>query len=86
MPFLTAPVLPAGTLSSRPQPRLPTVDGLLLRPFEVGDVAAVHAVFQDPVMHQWHVRAAESLEEVGGVGGGVAGAVVGGEECSVGGC
>ncbi|MFM9448029.1 GNAT family N-acetyltransferase [Streptomyces acidiscabies] len=65
MPFLTAPVLPAGTLSSRPQPRLPTTDGLLLRPFEAGDVPAVHAVFQDPVIHRWHLRAARSLEEAG---------------------
>ncbi|MCL8012427.1 GNAT family N-acetyltransferase [Streptomyces sp. AS02] len=66
MPFLTSPVLPAGTLARLPQPTLPTGDGLLLRPWRAEDAPAVHAAFQDPVMHQWHVRAADSVEEVGG--------------------
>ncbi|MET9991867.1 GNAT family N-acetyltransferase [Streptomyces mutabilis] len=66
MPYLTSPVLPAGTLSRTPQPTLPTGDGLLLRPWRAEDAPAVHAAFQDPVMHQWHVRAAHSEEEVRG--------------------
>ncbi|MFD8902099.1 GNAT family N-acetyltransferase [Streptomyces ardesiacus] len=66
MPYLTRPVLPAGTLSRTPQPTLPTGDGLLLRPWRTGDAPAVHAAFQDPVMHQWHIRAADSEEEVRG--------------------
>ena len=66
MPYTAAPVLPAGTLSGAPQPELRTGDGLLLRPWRAGDAPAVHAAFQDPVMHQWHIRAADSEEEVAG--------------------
>ncbi|WP_328882775.1 GNAT family N-acetyltransferase [Streptomyces sp. NBC_00299] len=66
MPFLTSPVLPAGTLARIPQPTLRTGDGLLLRPWRADDAPAVHAAFQDPVMHQWHARAADSVAEVCG--------------------
>ncbi|MFF7951164.1 GNAT family N-acetyltransferase [Streptomyces griseorubiginosus] len=66
MPYLTAPVLLPGTLSATLQPTLPTDDGLLLRPWLPADAPAVHAAFQDPAMHQWHARAADSVEEVGG--------------------
>ncbi|MEU5141613.1 GNAT family N-acetyltransferase [Streptomyces sp. NPDC021139] len=66
MPYLTRPVLAAGTLSRTPQPTLPTGDGLVLRPWRTEDAPAVHTAFQDPVMHQWHVRAADSEEEVRG--------------------
>ncbi|MFF7279976.1 GNAT family N-acetyltransferase [Streptomyces griseorubiginosus] len=66
MPYLTEPVLPPGTLSGITQPTLPTDDGLLLRPWRFEDAPAVHAAFQDPAMHQWHARAADSVGEVGG--------------------
>lgn len=66
MPYLTEPVLPPGTLSGITQPTLPTDEGLLLRPWRFEDAPAVHAAFQDPVMHQWHARAADSVGEVGG--------------------
>ncbi|WML79516.1 GNAT family N-acetyltransferase [Streptomyces sp. VNUA74] len=66
MPYLTQPVLAAGTLSGTPQPTLATGDGLLLRPWRDEDAPAVHAAFQDPVMHQWHIRAADSEDEVRG--------------------
>ncbi|WUB65876.1 GNAT family N-acetyltransferase [Streptomyces sp. NBC_00582] len=66
MPFTAGFVLPAGTLSGSPQPVLATGDGLVLRPWRAGDAPVVHAVFQDPLMHQWHIRSAESLEEVAG--------------------
>ncbi|MEU4145360.1 GNAT family N-acetyltransferase [Streptomyces parvulus] len=66
MPYLTHPVLAAGTFSGTPQPTLSTGDGLLLRPWRDEDAPAVHAAFQDPVMHQWHIRAAESEDEVRG--------------------
>lgn len=66
MPDLTSPVVPAGTLAGAPQPTLPTGDGLLLRPWRAEDAPAVHEIFQDPVLHQWHVRAAESVAEAGG--------------------
>lgn len=66
MPYLTSAVLPAGTLAQHPQPTLPTGDGLLLRPWAAEDAPAVYEAFQDPVMHQWHIRAADSEEEVRG--------------------
>ncbi len=66
MPHLIRPVLAEGTLRARPQPTIPTGDGLVLRPWRAEDAPAVHAAFQDPVMHQWHARAADSEEEVRG--------------------
>ncbi|MGW1004656.1 GNAT family N-acetyltransferase [Streptomyces sp. NPDC002520] len=63
MPYLTEPVLAAGTLARNPQPVLPTGDGLVLRPWRAEDAPAVHAAFQDPVLHQWHLRGCESEEE-----------------------
>jgi RimJ/RimL family protein N-acetyltransferase len=66
MPYLTRPVLAAGTLSRTPQPTLPTGDGLVLRPWRTEDAPAVHTAFQDPVLRHWHVRAADSEEEVRG--------------------
>ncbi|MFI9806963.1 GNAT family N-acetyltransferase [Streptomyces sp. NPDC052301] len=66
MPFLTDPVLLPGALARTPQPTLPTGDGLLLRPWRAEDAPAVHAAFQDPLMHQWHLRSTDSVEEVAG--------------------
>ncbi|MGW3207971.1 GNAT family N-acetyltransferase [Streptomyces sp. NPDC001135] len=66
MPFLTSPVLTSGSLARIPQPTLATGDGLLLRPWRAGDAPAVYAAMQDPVMQQWHIRAADSVEEVAG--------------------
>ncbi|MEU2286884.1 GNAT family N-acetyltransferase [Streptomyces sp. NPDC013178] len=66
MPYLTRPVLPAGSLSRAPQPVLAAGDDLVLRPWRAEDAPAVHAAFQDPLMHQWHTRAADSEEEVAG--------------------
>ncbi|MCT9081231.1 GNAT family N-acetyltransferase [Streptomyces fulvoviolaceus] len=66
MPYLTSPVLPAGTLARIPQPVLPTGDGLVLRPWRAEDAPAVHAAFQDPLMHQWHMRTSDSVTEVAG--------------------
>ncbi|MGW1914388.1 GNAT family N-acetyltransferase [Streptomyces sp. NPDC002076] len=66
MPYLNSPVVPAGTLARVPQPSLPTGDGLLLRPWQARDAPAVYAAFQDPLMHQWHIRSADSEEEVAG--------------------
>ncbi|MEU1056049.1 GNAT family N-acetyltransferase [Streptomyces sp. NPDC005876] len=66
MPYLTRPVLSAGTLSRVPQPTVPTGDGLVLRPWRDDDAPAVHDAFQDPAMHQWHIRTADSVSEVRG--------------------
>ncbi|MPY64739.1 GNAT family N-acetyltransferase, partial [Streptomyces spongiae] len=66
MPYLNSAVLSAGTLAQHPQPTIPADNGLLLRPWTSEDVPAVYQAFQDPVMHQWHVRAADSEDEVRG--------------------
>ncbi|MFI0166061.1 GNAT family N-acetyltransferase [Streptomyces sp. NPDC017095] len=66
MPYLTRPVLASGALARVPQPALPTGDGLVLRPWRAGDAPAVYAAFQDPAMHQWHLRACDSEEEAAG--------------------
>lgn len=66
MPYLTQAVLPAGTLSRTPQPTLPAGDGLILRPWRAEDAPAVFDAFQDPAIHQWHSRAADSEDEVRG--------------------
>jgi len=66
MPYTTDPVLPPGSLSRIPQPILLTGDGLLLRPWRGRDVTAVHEAFQDPLMHQWHIRRSDSEAEVAG--------------------
>ncbi|MFJ9590242.1 GNAT family N-acetyltransferase [Streptomyces acidicola] len=66
MPYLNSAVLSAGALARHSQPTIPTADGLLLRPWAAKDAPAVYEAFQDPVIRQWHVRAADSLDEVGG--------------------
>ncbi|WP_320778730.1 GNAT family N-acetyltransferase [Streptomyces sp. CRN 30] len=66
MPYLTKPVLAAGALARTAQPVLPTGDGLVLRPWREGDAPDVFEAFQDPVMHQWHIRTADSVAEVRG--------------------
>ncbi|ANP54034.1 RimJ/RimL family protein N-acetyltransferase [Streptomyces griseochromogenes] len=63
MPYLTSPVLTAGVLARTPQPTLPTGDGLVLRPWRASDAPAVHAAFQDPVLHQWHIKSCDSEDE-----------------------
>ncbi|MHC3472035.1 GNAT family N-acetyltransferase [Streptomyces sp. 7R007] len=66
MPYTADVVLPEGTLSRTPQPVLATGDGLVLRPWRPEDAPAVHAAFQDPLMHQWHIRRSDSKEEAAG--------------------
>jgi RimJ/RimL family protein N-acetyltransferase len=62
MPRLTAPVVPAGSLSQAAQPTLPAGD-LLLRPWVPADAAALVAAFADPAIQQWHARTVESPAE-----------------------
>ncbi|MER5448175.1 GNAT family N-acetyltransferase [Streptomyces sp. NPDC002764] len=66
MPYTADELLPKGTLSRASQPLLATGDGLVLRPWRVEDVPAVHQAFQDPLMHQWHIRRSDSEEEAAG--------------------
>lgn len=66
MLFLTGAVLLAGTLARRPQPTLPTGHGLVLRPWRTEDAPEVHEAFQDPLLHQWHIRRSELESEARG--------------------
>jgi ribosomal-protein-alanine N-acetyltransferase len=61
MPRLADPVLTPGALSAREQPTL-SRDGLVLRPFTVGDVAALVAAYSEPSIQQWHVQSLTDFE------------------------
>jgi len=62
MPVLVAPAVPVGSLAARPQPTL-TADGVLLRPWSLGDAQAVMDAYQDEAIQRWHVQRADSLAE-----------------------
>ncbi|MGW1748555.1 GNAT family N-acetyltransferase [Streptomyces sp. NPDC002092] len=66
MPYTADSVLSDKTLSRVPQPLLFGGDGLVLRPWRADDVSAVHAAFQDPLMHQWHLMRSDSEAEAAG--------------------
>jgi RimJ/RimL family protein N-acetyltransferase len=53
MPSLVAPALAAGKLSASAQPSIPG-DGLLLRPWQESDRAAVVTGYADPAIQRWH--------------------------------
>ena len=55
MPDLTPAAVPVGRLRDRAQPTLRVTD-LVLRPWQVSDVAAVVEAYQDPEIQRWHVR------------------------------
>ncbi len=65
MPLLVDPALPRGTLRDAAQPRLATSDGLVLRPWQGSDAAAVWTAFACPDIQRWHVRRFDTLEEAG---------------------
>ncbi len=63
---MTQPVVPAGRLRDRAQPRL-TTDGLVLRPWSPADAGRLVEAYGDPGIQRWHVRSmneAEALEWV----------------------
>jgi RimJ/RimL family protein N-acetyltransferase len=55
--------VPIGSLAFQEQPTLVAEGGLLLRPWVVGDAAAVREVYQDPAIQRWHVQRADSDAE-----------------------
>jgi RimJ/RimL family protein N-acetyltransferase len=63
VPLLVDPALPQGTLCGATQPRLTTNDGLVLRPWQQDDAAAVLTAFACPEIQQWHVRRLDTPEE-----------------------
>jgi RimJ/RimL family protein N-acetyltransferase len=63
VPLLVDPALPQGTLCGATQPRLTTNDGLVLRPWQQDDAAAVLTAFACPEIQRWHVRRLDTPEE-----------------------
>ncbi|MEU4425916.1 GNAT family N-acetyltransferase [Actinoplanes sp. NPDC024001] len=61
MPNLYTPALQPGALADLPQPVL-SHDGLLLRPWQERDVAAVVAGYADPAIQRWHCRSMDEAE------------------------
>ena len=61
MPDLVQHVLPAGSLSRRPQPVLPAGD-LRLRPWEPGDAPALVAAYADPGVQHWNGASLDEAE------------------------
>ncbi|MFD4139629.1 GNAT family N-acetyltransferase [Streptomyces sp. NPDC058572] len=52
----TLPVISSGSLAGSPQPVLPAVGGLLLRPWEQADVPGFLSAYQDDEICRWHTR------------------------------
>ena len=63
-PLSTPPTVPAGSLTTGPQPTLPAEGGLVLRPWADGDAPAVLAAYRDPEIRRWHTRRPASPEQV----------------------
>jgi [ribosomal protein S5]-alanine N-acetyltransferase len=63
MPSLVVSTVPAGSLAAQPQPTLTGGNGMLLRPWSLGDAQAVMEVYQDEAIQRWHVQRADSLAE-----------------------
>jgi RimJ/RimL family protein N-acetyltransferase len=62
VPYLVAPVVPAGRMRDRPQPVLRTPAGLVLRPWRAEDAPVVAEAYADPAIRQWNLRALEGRE------------------------
>lgn len=56
MPLLTDPLILTGVLAKSEQPAIVVDDELSLRPWTLGDAAAVVAVYQDSETQRWHAR------------------------------
>jgi ribosomal-protein-alanine N-acetyltransferase len=61
--LVTISTVPVGSLAARTQPTLAADDGVLLRPWSVGDAQAVMDAYRDEAIQRWHVRRADSLTE-----------------------
>lgn len=64
MPTLVHSTVPVGSLAAQPQPTLRAGDGVLLRPWSLGDAQAVMDAYQDGEIQRWHVQRADSDSEV----------------------
>lgn len=61
MGLLTGPVVAAGSMAATVQPEI-AGDGVVLRPWRDGDLAAVLAGYSDPAIQQWHVKSMDEAE------------------------
>ena len=61
MPELVSAVVPPGRLRRQSQPTL-SAGGLLLRPWQLSDAAAVAEAYRDPEIQRWHVRTMDLAE------------------------
>ncbi|MBC7305212.1 MAG: GNAT family N-acetyltransferase [Nocardia sp.] len=64
MPELMPTVVDPDRFATTRQPTLTAADDLTLRPWTTADAPAVYEAFQDPAIRRWHVRTAESVEQV----------------------
>lgn len=55
VPPLAKPALHPGTMAALTQPEI-TASGLLLRPWQTSDRAAVMTAYRDPAIQRWHCR------------------------------
>ncbi len=63
MPYTLPPVVPAGRLSSVPQPVLAAGGELELRPWDASDAGALLAAAADPAIQKWHKWRLDSADE-----------------------
>jgi RimJ/RimL family protein N-acetyltransferase len=61
MGLLTRPVVAAGSMAGMGQPTV-VGDGVVLRPWNEGDLGAVLAGYGDPAIQRWHVKSMDEGE------------------------
>ncbi len=64
MPQLTSPTIASGWLSRSVRPSIAVGQVAVVRPWTLADAPAVKDAFDDPEIQRWHVRAADSVDEV----------------------
>ncbi len=65
MPRLIPSVVAAGSVGSRPQPKIPATAALTLKPWTNVDAAFVVRAFSTPDIHRWHFRRYDTVPEAG---------------------
>ncbi|WP_067700651.1 GNAT family N-acetyltransferase [Nocardia jejuensis] len=64
MPRSAPSIVAAEIFTKAAQPVIPVGEGLVLRAWLRRDALEVFGAFQDPAIRRWHVRSADSVEEV----------------------
>jgi hypothetical protein len=63
VPSLGSPVVTAGMMSGRDQPRLPG-RGMVLRPFNLIDTPSLVTAYTQPSIPEWHIESLTPSEAV----------------------